>query len=201
MAHNSDVIVHTVNFDLHVGIGFNQGLIRVLASFKFAPQIHNLVFLSPDLCFEILQLRNKLQVCCRLRLRPPMQISVLLLVPLLECLQVRKFIHEALELVFEILHLPFAVVELSLRLLDLVRLFVDGSVELLRPIERLCSLELEGSDLALQLFALLRRLLALVVEPFDFLEVLIVTVADQNQLLLTLVFLREQALVRLLALH
>lgn len=129
-----------------------------------------------------------------------MQISVLVLVPLLKRLQVLQLIDEARELVFQILHLPFALIYLLFGLLDLVRLLVDSSVEFLCSVQCLRSLEFQGADLTLELLTLLCRLIALGVKPFNFLEVLIVTISDQLELLLALVLLAEQVSVGLLAL-
>lgn len=46
-----DVVIHRVNLNLQVSIALNQWCIRVLASFKFALQVHNLVLLASNFDF------------------------------------------------------------------------------------------------------------------------------------------------------
>ena len=56
MLNNANVVIHRVNFDLQVRVALDQRSIRVLAAFELALQVHNLVFLAPNLDFQVLQL-------------------------------------------------------------------------------------------------------------------------------------------------
>ena len=111
-----------------------------------------------------------------------------------------KLVDKARKLVFEILHFFLALVDLLFGLLDLVGLLVDCSIEFLCSVQSFRRLKFQGANLALQLLTLLSCLIALGVEPFDFLEVLVVTISDQLELLLAFVFLAQKVSIQLLAL-
>lgn len=49
VADNSDVVVHGINFNLQVGIVFEQGTVGVAGSLELLPHIQKLVLLLADL--------------------------------------------------------------------------------------------------------------------------------------------------------
>lgn len=135
MTDDPNMIVHAVDLHLQVGIALNQTRVRILASLQLTLQVHNLVFLRPDLDLDIFQLRNKIQISIRLLVRSLMQIRVLFFVALLKCFQVVQFVHEAAELGLQVIHLTFAFLHLLFFLLQVVLLLIDLSVQVFGAIQ------------------------------------------------------------------
>lgn len=195
MADDSNVIVHAVDLNLQVRIALNQGGIRVLAPFELPPQVHDLVLFAPNLDLHVFELRDQVQVGIRLLIRPLVQISVFILVPLFQSLQMVKLVNKATQLTLEITHLTVAFLHRLLFLLQVVLFLVDLPVEVLCAIERLRGLKLQGAHLARQLLPLVRSLFVLHVQALNFLEVGHVPLPEQIQFIFAFVFLSLQALV------
>ena len=85
---HSDVIVHGVDFNLKVGVVLKKSLVWISGPFKLFSHVHQLVLLLPDPNFKLLDLSRDLNVWVALRVNAPLQVLVLLLIPLFKSLKV-----------------------------------------------------------------------------------------------------------------